>query len=53
METIELDMAEWPRELLEYLIKRSCDEQICINTVITKILEEYLKDHPVNEHLCN
>jgi hypothetical protein len=44
METIELDLAEWPRELLEYLIKRSCEEQICINKVIANILEEYLKN---------
>lgn len=40
--SLELDMAEWSREMLEMLIKQSCDEDISINEVIQKILSERL-----------
>lgn len=36
---LELDISEWPREILELLIKRSTEENISINQIICNILE--------------
>lgn len=41
---LELDMAEWPRELLEMLIKRSCEQDISINEIIINLLESYINN---------
>lgn len=35
---MELDISDWSREVLEYLIYRSCEEDLGINDVITNIL---------------
>jgi bifunctional DNA-binding transcriptional regulator/antitoxin component of YhaV-PrlF toxin-antitoxin module len=40
---IELDMEEWPREVLELIIKQSCEEDISANDVINNLLKESLK----------
>lgn len=39
-ETIELDMDEWDRDILEYLIKESCHRDISVNEVICEVLEQ-------------
>jgi hypothetical protein len=41
---LELDMAEWPRELLEMLIKRSCEQDVSINEIIINLLEGYINN---------
>ena len=41
-ETIELDMSEWSRDILEMLISTSVEEDISINDVICNILEQVL-----------
>jgi hypothetical protein len=42
---LELDLSLFERELLEYIIKKSCEENISVNKVIENILETYLKKH--------
>ena len=42
---LELDMAEWPREALELLVKQSCEKDISVNEVIICLLEEYLSEN--------
>lgn len=42
---LDLDMAEWPREALELIIKMSCEEDITVNEVINKLLQEALDDN--------
>jgi hypothetical protein len=39
---IELDMEEWPREVLELIIKKSCEEDISANDIINNLLKESL-----------
>jgi len=41
---IELDMEEWPREVLELIVKKSCEEDISANDVINNLLKESLKN---------
>jgi len=41
---LELDMEEWPREVLEMIIKKSCEEDISANDIINNLLKESLKD---------
>lgn len=36
---LELNMDEWDRATLEYLIKESCDKDISVNEVISEVLE--------------
>lgn len=40
---IEIEISEWPREILEFLIQESCEKDISMNEVILNILEESLK----------
>jgi len=50
---MELDLEEWPVELLHFLIKESCDKDISINDVINNKLKEALKDDPIFKGLKN
>lgn len=45
--TLELETEEWPRHILEYLIKVSCEKDVSVNEVINDVLGEFLK---INEH---
>ena len=40
---LELDITDWPREVLEMLIKRSCEQDVSVNEVLIEILEEAIK----------
>ena len=42
--TIELDLSEFNRDTLEFLIGESCDKDISINEVISNILEKIIKN---------
>ena len=42
--TIDIDLSELNRELLEFLIIESCDKDISINEVISNFLEKQLSD---------
>jgi len=50
-ESIELDMEEWPREVLEMIIKQSCEEDISANDVINKLLKDSLDKYPTEKDL--
>jgi len=41
---IELEMGNWPKELLEFLIQESCEKDISVNDVICNVLEEVIKN---------
>ena len=49
-ETIEIDMSEWSRDILEMLILKSIEEDISVNEVISNILERML---PSLEEMAN
>lgn len=40
--TIELDMEFWPREILEHLIKESCEKDVSVNDIITDTFKEMI-----------
>jgi hypothetical protein len=44
---IELEMGNWPKELLEFLIQESCEKDISVNDVICNVLEEVIKNERV------
>lgn len=39
-ETIEIDLATYPRDLLEALIVHSCEQNLPVNTIIVNALTE-------------
>jgi hypothetical protein len=41
---VELEMGNWPREVLELLIQESCEKDISVNDVICDLLKEGIKD---------
>lgn len=40
---MEIEISEWSREILEFLIRESCDRDISVNEVINEVLREKLK----------
>jgi hypothetical protein len=42
---IELDLSEFNRDILEFLIKESCDKDISVNEVISEILEKVVDQY--------
>lgn len=42
---VEIDMGDWDRELLEFIIQESCEKDISVNEVISNILEQSLKNY--------
>jgi hypothetical protein len=40
---LELDMADWPREVLEMLVKRSCEQDVSVNQVLIELLKEAIQ----------
>lgn len=46
---MELDMEEWPREVLEMIVKESCEQDISANDVICNLLKESLGLDSSNE----
>lgn len=41
--TVELETEEWPRHILEHLIKVSCEKDVSVNEVINDFLAEFLE----------
>lgn len=41
--TLELETEEWPRHILEHLIKVSCEKDVSVNEVINDVLLEFLE----------
>ena len=48
---VEVDMSDWPREVLEMVIDLSCKEDISANDVISKLLKDSLEKYPTEEDL--
>ena len=42
---MELDISEWDREILEFLIVESCEKDISVNEVINEVLTQSLKNY--------
>lgn len=40
---MEIEISEWSREILEFLIGESCDRDISVNEIINEVLREKLK----------
>ena len=46
--TIDIDFAEFDREILEFLIAESCEKDVSVNEIISDILEQIVKQHEQN-----
>jgi hypothetical protein len=44
---MELEIGSWPKELLEFLIQESCEQDISVNEVINKVLEKVIKNERI------
>ena len=42
---MDIDIGEWSREILEFLISESCERDISVNEVINEVLKESLKKY--------
>lgn len=42
---IDLDISEWDRRTLEFLVGESCERDISVNEVINEVLKESLKKY--------
>lgn len=41
--SIDIDMSDWSKDILLFLIEKSCELDISVNEVLTQIIEESLK----------
>jgi len=46
--TIELDLSEFRRDILEFLIQESCDKDISINEVFSNIFDQVIKNENIS-----
>lgn len=44
-ETIDFDLSEFSREILEFLIQESCDRDVSVNGVISDVLEKVVEQY--------
>jgi len=51
MEEIELDLNEFPREILELLIKKSCEQNVSVNIIIRDALKLFIKNNPISDNI--
>jgi hypothetical protein len=40
---MDIDISEWPREILQFLIGESCDRDISVNAVINETLLKFIE----------
>ena len=45
---LELDLSTFPRDLLEFLVKQSCEQDITVNKVIEDVLKTYLASYEIS-----
>lgn len=43
--TIDFDLSEFSREILEFLIQESCNRDVSVNEVISDVLERVVKQY--------
>lgn len=41
---LELDMTDWPVEVLQMIIKKSCEQDVTVNEVLIEILEQAVNE---------
>jgi hypothetical protein len=51
MEEIELDLKEFPREILELLIKKSCEQNVSVNVIIRDALKLFIDKDPIFDNI--
>jgi bifunctional DNA-binding transcriptional regulator/antitoxin component of YhaV-PrlF toxin-antitoxin module len=39
---MEIDIGEWPRETLEFLVGESCDRDVSVNEIINEVLLSFI-----------
>ena len=39
---MEIEISEWPREILEFLVQESCDRDISVNEIINETLLKFI-----------
>jgi hypothetical protein len=42
---LKLEISDWPREILEYIINESCDKNVSVNSIIIEAIEKYIKNN--------
>jgi bifunctional DNA-binding transcriptional regulator/antitoxin component of YhaV-PrlF toxin-antitoxin module len=42
-ESIDIDLSEFPREILEFLIKESCQKDITVSQVFENVFDSFIK----------
>ncbi len=42
---VDIDITDWDRELLEFLIQESCEKDVSVNEIISNILEQSLNHY--------
>jgi hypothetical protein len=54
MEEIELDLSEFPREILERLLKESCEKNVSVNKIIRDALKAFMdSEDPILKNALN
>lgn len=48
---LELDMSEWSKEILMFLIQESLEKDITVNEVIVDVIEKFVDNH--SDDLCD
>lgn len=43
--TIDIDLSEFSREILEFLIQESCNKDVSVNEVISDVLEKVVEQY--------
>jgi len=49
--TLELDMSEWSKEILMFLIQESIEKDLTVNEVIVDVIEKFIDNH--SNDLCD
>lgn len=39
---MEIEISEWPREILEFLVTESCDRDVSVNEIINEVLLNFV-----------
>jgi hypothetical protein len=42
---MEINIGEWPREILEFLIGESCERDLSVNEIINEVLRNYINEN--------
>ena len=42
---MELDVTEWPVEILQFLVGESCERDVSVNEIINEVLTSYINEN--------